>query len=57
MYYLIYDLVLDKYLTDEYYNLVKCYTIKDCLDYLEYVLNIDYDETVYKFYLRGNYND
>lgn len=51
VYYVIYDLVEDKYLTNKNNNLVKCNTIQDCLDYLGYVKKIDYDALVYKFYL------
>lgn len=43
MYYVIYDKTVNAYLTDKDNNLVRCSTIADCYDYLEYILKISVD--------------
>lgn len=54
LFYAIYDKIAEKYLIDKNNNLVRCNTIADCYDYLEYILKISIDilcdNIDYKYY-------
>lgn len=51
MYYVIYDKILNCYLFDKYGERVRCSTIRDCFDYLEYILKTT-DFERYSFHSR-----
>lgn len=53
MYYIIFDNFLNCYVFDKNDERVRCSTLMDCFDYLEYVLKTT-DFKRYSFYLRVN---
>lgn len=53
LFYVIYDIRVNSFLIDKKGNLLLFSTIRGCIDYLLYVLNVEYDDfDYYSFVLR-----